>query len=194
MSEIKEFYERYWARPEEYLDPSTPQRQAMIARYAPVAEKGIRVLEVGCGRGDISEAGVQYARDRHPGIPVHSGTVEDFAPAHAGQFDLVFSSEVIEHLFDVMSYLRAIQQVLREGGWLVLTTPYHGVVKNIAVGLFAFERHYHPESEHIRFFSARSLRDCLGRTGFALETLTGYGRPWPFWKSFFVTARKLGRA
>jgi len=203
---IDQYYERYWELPEEYDDPTTPQRQGLWKRHLASLPRGARVLDVGCGRGefcvffaslgysptgtDISSQAVEFARRQHPGIAFEACPVEALLPSQAGAFDAVFSSEVIEHLFDVGTFLESIHQLLKPGGLLVLTTPYHGLVKNITIDLMNYAGHYNPLGQHIRFFDKQSLSMCLTRFEFEPIVWTGYGRPWPFWKSFFVVSRK----
>jgi SAM-dependent methyltransferase len=164
------------------------------------------VLDVGCGRGefcaffaglghetlglDISEPVIDFARRQHPQLEFRAGEVQTLLPELAGSFDVVFSSEVIEHLFDVGRYLDAIHALLRPQGRFVLTTPYHGLVKNILIDLFNYSGHYDPLGQHIRFFDRKGLSEALRRHGFEPVAWAGYGRPWPLWKSFFVVAEK----
>lgn len=203
---IDQYYERYWELPEEYDDPTTAQRQALWTRHVTTLPKGARVLDVGCGRGefcaffaslgltpmgtDISSQAVEFARRQHPQIPFEACVVETLLPRHAGAFDAVFSSEVIEHLFDVATFLESIHALLKPGGLLVLTTPYHGLIKNITLDLLNYAGHYNPLGQHIRFYDKKSLNMCLTRTGFEPLVWSGYGRPWPYWKSFFVISRR----
>gem|GEM_PF-715421 len=210
MADIKEYYERYWDNPDEYYDPTTPQRTALLRAHAAGLAKGSKVLDVGCGRGefvklfaemgyaaegiDISEVGISYARTQHPDCTFHCGPVEGMLPERKGMYDFVFSSEVIEHLFDVGTYLEAINRLLKPGGLFIITTPYHGLLKNISVDLLNYTKHYDPLGQHIRFFDTKGMRMCLEKWGFAPKVWTGYGRPWPFWKSFFVVSTKAHEA
>jgi hypothetical protein len=84
--------------------------------------------------------------------------------------------------------------VLRPGGRLLLTTPYHGRLASVLIGLRrgAFEAHFDPRSDHLRFYTAASLRALLvdfnfediaigaagGRPGFrhSLKALARRGR------------------
>jgi SAM-dependent methyltransferase len=206
MATVNEYYERYWDAPETYYDPTTPRRQQLLRRHLATLPEGSRVLDLGCGRGefceffrslgfeaegiDISSQVVAHARDAHHGIPFHVGEAASLLPVRAGAYDCVFSSEVIEHLFDVGEYLSAVNRLLKPGGLYVLTTPYHGLLKNVLIDALNYRGHYDPLGQHIRFFDRRGLADCLERFGFRPLVWTGYGRPWPFWKSFFVVSRK----
>lgn len=118
------------------------------------------------------------------------GTPEQLAGDLAEHFDAVWCSEVIEHVFDVWGFLTSVHRILAESGRLVLTTPYHGLVKNLALSLRGYANHYNPFGGHIRFFCRRSLERCLRHCGFAVEQWRGYGRFWPLYRSFFVVARK----
>jgi 2-polyprenyl-6-hydroxyphenyl methylase/3-demethylubiquinone-9 3-methyltransferase len=210
MPSIEQYYESYWENPEEYSDPTTPQRQALLTKALAGLPKGSLLLDVGCGRGefceffvkqgfraegtDLSHAAIDHARKHYPAATFHACPVEDLLPARAGQFDAAFSSEVIEHLFDVGTYLLSINHLLKDGGLLILTTPYHGLIKNITIDLLNYARHYDPLGQHIRFFDTKAMDHCLRTFGFQPVHWWGYGRPWPFWKSFFVVARKTSLA
>ena len=210
MANIEEYYEDYWEEPESYNDPTGPMRQALFRKHLSHLPRGARVLDVGCGRGefcaffrelglaaegiDISRKGVEYARKQHPGITFHAGETQSLLPDRAAAFDCVFSSEVIEHLFDVGGYLEAINRLLKPGGAFVLTTPYHGLIKNVVLDAVNYAKHYDPLGQHIRFFNKNSLGMCLRKWGFEARVWTGYGRPWPFWKSFFVVTTKAREA
>ena len=111
-------------------------------------------------------------------------------PAEVAEFDAVWSTEVIEHVFDVHLHLREVHRVLRDGGLYVLTTPFHGRLKNILVSLLKFDRHFDPEGGHIRFFDRAGLNRCLLRAGLRPLAWRGIGRVWPLYRTWFVVARK----
>jgi len=80
---------------------------------------------------------------------------------------------------------------LKPGGILFLTTPYHGLIKNLIVVAAAFERHFDPTGPHIRFFTANSLCRLLVSCGFAIRQISYLGRFWPVWMNMAVCARKV---
>lgn len=210
MPTIEEYYENYWEDPEAYHDPTTPQRKALLKKALAGLPRGGTILDVGCGRGefceffvqegfkaegtDISQAAVSYAQKHYPMAGFHCCAVEALLPARAGQFDAVFSSEVIEHLFDVPTYLLSINHLLKPGGLVILTTPHHGLIKNMVIDLTNYANHYDPLGQHIRFFDKKGMHRCLTTFGFEAVHWWGYGRPWPLWKSMFVVARKVSEA
>lgn len=171
-----------------------------------------RVLDLGAGNGNLcgllAEAGhdvvgveydvqgVELARRRFPAIPFRRFAVED-DPGHllAEQdlFDTVVSTEVIEHLYSPHRLIQYASAVLRENGHLVITTPYHGYLKNLGLSIAGhWDRHHTPlwHGGHIKFFSRKSLTVLLEEHGFDVTSFIGVGRlPW-LWKSMLLVARK----
>lgn len=209
MSGASDYYERYWADPmaaPPLNDPTTPVRKQMLRDALAGLPQGARVLDAGCGGGDfsevinsfgytatgtdLSESAIRFARNRFPKLDFAVGGPETLLPDHAGKFAAAWSSEVIEHVYDVYGFLCAVHECLAPGGILVLTTPYHGLIKNIVIDLFNYAKHYDPFAGHIRFFDKRSLDRVLRHCGFTPIKWMGYGRPWPLYKSFFVVASK----
>jgi SAM-dependent methyltransferase len=88
-------------------------------------------------------------------------------PLGHGEVDLVWCSEVLEHIPDAEHALLEARRVLRRGGRLLLTVPFHGRVQAALIGLTRFEAHFDPRGQHVRFFTARSLRGILDAAGFA---------------------------
>ena len=77
-----------------------------------------------------------------------------------GTFDTVLSAEVVEHLFLPRELFARAREALGDGGRLVVTTPYHGYAKNLALAVFGqFDQHWVPLSDygHIKFFSKATL-------------------------------------
>jgi SAM-dependent methyltransferase len=89
-------------------------------------------------------------------------------PLDEDAVDVVWAGEVLEHVADVVGLLAEVRRVLRWGGTLLVTTPYHGRVALAALSLRGgIEEHLDPRDDHLRFFTARSLRAVLTDAGFA---------------------------
>jgi len=210
---VNRFYGDYWSRAEKPIpddDPTTEKRYLLLGsalKQFLTASNDASVLDAGCGRGefipfikelgfkvvgiDISSAAIEKARRLCQEAPLYVGSLEDTLPFNNCEFKAIWSTEVLEHLFDVHACLSEFNRVLREGGILILTTPFHGFLKNLAIALVGFEEHFNPYLSHIRFFTKKSLAECLSRAGFEPVLWRGIGRVWPLYKSLFVVARKV---
>jgi 2-polyprenyl-3-methyl-5-hydroxy-6-metoxy-1,4-benzoquinol methylase len=168
-----------------------------------------RVLDIGCGNGaftahlsmrgfsvsgcDSSVSGITVARQAYPHLTFFQHDVMEPLPdAHVGQYDAVVALEVIEHLFLPRRLLSHALLALRPGGTLILSTPYHGYFKNLALAIMnKFDDHWHPLRDfgHIKFFSKRSLTQLLRESGFHVETISTLGRIPVLRCSMLVAAR-----
>lgn len=90
-------------------------------------------------------------------------------PMEDNSIDIIWCSEVLEHLFSPLYVLEEMHRVLRAGGTILITVPYHGMLKNVAIALLAFERHYDPTYPHIRFFTKKSLSSLVTQAGMKIE-------------------------
>lgn len=107
--------------------------EALLATHFGRRPRGLRILDIGCGNGDISEylsaANEQYAVDvqdrRRPTNRSFEYRLVDSErlPFEEGFFDAVISNHVIEHVPDQPLHLREIRRVLRRGGVAYLATP-----------------------------------------------------------------------
>ncbi|MGD9614544.1 MAG: class I SAM-dependent methyltransferase [Alphaproteobacteria bacterium] len=125
----------YFAKPDKKMRRAR-RRVRALRRVAPEAG---RLLDIGCSGGFIVEAAreaglaatgvdleppaIGYARRHFPANEFFCGTVEEFAATAPGRFDIVYSSEVIEHVPNVRSFCRTIAGLLHPGGILYITTP-----------------------------------------------------------------------
>jgi SAM-dependent methyltransferase len=214
LAKFREFYEADWASkdgaPPE-IDPTLAQRQNRIARaLVPIlngrSPREVRVLDASCGGGffvsffnqlgvevvgaDISANAIVRARRINPSTRFVAASAEEALPFAGGSLDVVWFGETLAHVFDGHNSLSEFNRVLKPGGHLILTTPYHGRLKNLAIVLFAFNQHFHPDNYRIRFYDRRSLAGSLEGAGFTPRQWSGIGRGWPLWKSFFVVAAK----
>lgn len=110
---------------------------------------------------------VDYVRKNYPEISVFHGFIEDFIQTPGGRkpFDVVYCSEVLEHVPDFNGFLSAISAITKPRGILYLTTPdiNHPLVPKNILSWNAFC----PPS-HCVYFSIKSLTQLLLKHGFSI--------------------------
>ena len=169
-----------------------------------------RILDMGCGNGsitrilytkgfqivgmDTSATGIAHCQSLMPEAMFLKASVYD-DPAVIGPepFDAVVASEVIEHLYSPAGLLRFAAKVLSPRGRLILTPPYHGYWKNLALSITdKWDSHWMPlrEGGHIKFWSVSTMSRLLDNEGFEVTKIVGCGRLPLFWKSMLIVARK----
>jgi SAM-dependent methyltransferase len=105
--------------------------------------------------------------------------------------DLVWCSEVLEHVADAAHVLLEVRRVLRPGGRLLVTVPFHGRVKAALIALARFDSHFDPLGQHLRFYTSTSLAATLREGGFEDVRVRPWGGP-PLLRTG-LTARALRR-
>ena len=142
---------------------------------------------------DASESGIAAARARHGGLPFARHDLNAPLPeAHAGRYDAVVSLEVIEHLLLPRRLMECALAALRPGGLVVVSTPFHGYLKNLALALTgAFDAHWHPLSDygHVKFFSRPTLTELFLEYNLAGLEFSTAGRLPPLAKSMLLSGQ-----
>lgn len=99
--------------------------------------KGAKVLEIGSGDGffleQLKKAGLDaiglelnldaIAKGEKKGLRIYNEMIEDHANAHAGEYDVVCCFQVLEHIYNVKSFLDAGIKALKKGGKLIIGVP-----------------------------------------------------------------------
>jgi SAM-dependent methyltransferase len=174
------YFERLWmGLPDAAPEHFELRREFMLGALEP----GSKVIDVGAGAGwfagalagagfsvvgvEVAHEPVRRARERFPGLEflvVGEGTL----PFPAATFDGAWLGEVLEHVADTIGLLDEVARVLAPGGRLVASTPDHGWRLRLALGLSrrAFERHFEPRADHLRFFTDATLKGLLEACGF----------------------------
>jgi 2-polyprenyl-3-methyl-5-hydroxy-6-metoxy-1,4-benzoquinol methylase len=183
-----------------YEHPGAPHTQTYLQ---PLLDKLIvnapwhpssRALDYGCGNGwftgylarrgfeavgvDLSESGIDIARAAHPKAQfardVSRETLERLGP-----FDLVICLEVIAHCFVPSEVLQNIWHSLKPGGVLILSTPYHGYLKNLILAMAGkLEKHLDTRwsGGFVHYFHIHAMKSLLSEAGFERITVYRAGR------------------
>lgn len=168
------------------------------------------ILDIGCGNGaiaralladghdvygiDASESGIRIADAKAPGrFFLHSVTAGRLPDALTGKrFTTVISTEVLSHLYAPRELMDLARSVLADDGELIISTPYHGYFKNLALAMLGkMDAHFTVlwDGGVIKFFSRRTLEQMLREQGFAATDFAGAGRLPFLWKSMLVKAK-----
>lgn len=195
----EKYYDNYWTT-------GISQHSGENTGYAPNLKRWMdrelkeipaqsKILEVGCGDASFTKNLVQYSSqvtaidissaqlDRNSEtLPEVNFVQHDLSysfPFKDNTFNVIWCSEVLEHLFSPNFALKEMFRVLCPQGRIMVTVPYHGLVKNLAIALFKWDHHFDPEYPHIRFFTKKTLSNLVKKAGFEeIEMSTcGMSRP-----------------
>jgi len=108
-------------------------------------------------------------------------------------FDAAVSLEVVEHLFNPNHLVDTIHQTVKADGIVIISTPYHGYLKNLALAAAGkWDYHHHPAriGGHIKFWSRKTLTELFVEKGFKEISFEGVGRVPYLWKSMILIFQK----
>ncbi len=180
--------------PNRLLHDINPCRSAYIAQRCEL--DNARVLDVGCGGGiltetlassgalvtgiDANETLIDVAREHarqleHP-VEYRAETVETYCEQHNAEFDAVVCMELIEHVPDPKSLLKACGQCLRPHGLLVVATlsrtawSYIGAV---VTAEYLFEWLPRGTHDYAKFIRPAELARALRQLHFSVVDISG---------------------
>lgn len=170
------------------------------------------ILDIGCGNGemtnrlikdgynvygiDASISGIEVANKSNPGRFFTQNVNSKLLPKEIRdiEFDLIISTEVIEHLYDPRGYVEFCRNILlpSKEGEMIISTPYHGYLKNIVLAISGkMDSHFTAlwDGGHIKFWSVKTITTLLREFDFKVVEFKGSGRVPYLWKSMFVRAK-----
>lgn len=190
------------AHTNEYLLPTVVK---LLKHYPPPC----RIFELGCGSGatasvlnrlgydvtavDPSVEGISIAKENYSGVTFAIGSAYDELGDEYGKFPVVISLEVIEHIFYPRKYAATVAGLLTPGGSAIISTPYHGYLKNLVLALLnRWEVHMDPlwDYGHIKLWSRSTLVRLFSEVGLRESEFHRVGRIPQLAKSMVLSFRK----
>jgi methionine biosynthesis protein MetW len=151
-----------------------------------IGDKKKKILDIGCGDGTLMEpliankhtvigldiSGPALTIAKKKGLNVKDlDLTSDWSEKITDKFDVVLAGEIIEHVFDTDKFLVNINNVLKKGGHLVLSTPNIASLPRRIMLLLGFSPYIETtarsyDAGHIRYFTFNSLKALLDQNGF----------------------------
>jgi SAM-dependent methyltransferase len=177
--ELNAFYQNYHKTSQYTGKIESKQRRARkriksVKKHA----KGKSFVDIGCNAGfaveaartlgldaygiDLDQTAIDYAKEYFPQAKFDAMSIQELAKT-AKTFDIIYCSEVIEHLPELGSFVDALFKLLKPDGVLFLTTPdiAHYSIKKDRLGWDAVR-----PPEHLFYFSKNSLGKLFEKHGF----------------------------
>jgi 2-polyprenyl-3-methyl-5-hydroxy-6-metoxy-1,4-benzoquinol methylase len=182
----------------DYLLPTLIRELKNLQAEAPDLKR--RLFDLGCGNGSVANflsqrgwgvigvdpscEGIEQANALYPHLKLQEGSAYDDLSSRYGRFPIVISLEVVEHVYAPRKYAATLFDLLEPGGTAIISTPYHGYWKNLAMAVTGkMDAHFTAlwDHGHIKFWSIPTLGLLLREAGFVEIRFkrVGASPPWP---------------
>lgn len=201
------FYENFWSQQKDNDMFDFPYKWPVIKNFIPT-KPGLIILDYGAGSGlimaemkkinpeskyigaDVSAKALSFARKMHKKSKFLLVKDGGKIPLKNNSIDFILAADVIEHAFYTQELLNEFNRILKPGGSVLISTPYHGLIKNIVISIVGFEKVFNPVEAHIRFFTKKSLYDLLSKAKLSPTKFGFFGRFYPISRGMYVLAHK----
>lgn len=169
----------------DYLSPITIKRyHELLDTFEPYRKTG-KLLDVGCGIGYFLEVakergwevhGTEYTDEaisicESKGITMQQGKL-DPSDYQLGEFDIITSFEVIEHINNPQEELVNFHSLLRSGGLVYVTTPNFNSLLRYRLKA-DYDVITYPE--HLSYYTPKTIRFLFKKSGFSIQKIMTTG-------------------
>lgn len=166
---------------------------AIVQLQKQVTDRNLKVLDLGCGDGywtstltliqhldvyalDYNSVRLERAKKNAPLATFIEGDINKLIKEMKNQFDLIWFSQVIEHIEDDENVLKMLGSLLSPKGVLIIGTPNEG---NYWHELHQRKTNYRKNSDHVHFYTVSEFKKKLNNVGF--EICESLYEPCCFW-------------
>lgn len=162
-----------------------PLDDGLVARMDAFLAGADSVLDLGCGDGQYLSLLAGHCSDVYGAD--HSQVAIDRAAGRAPSANLslvgddyrlklpdnclsrIWCVDTIEHVVDTQTFLSEARRVLAPGGRIFVATPSHSWKLRLKLAVSGWSEHFDPFGQHLRFYTARTLRYALSECGFEVD-------------------------
>lgn len=192
-----------------YLLPALRVESEPLLAALKSEQKQLKAFDLGCGNGSVAGAmerwgwsvvgvdpsvdGIAHAKSKNPGINLHVGSAYDDLSNKFGKFPLVYSLEVVEHVYAPREYAQTLFNLMEDDGIAIVSTPYHGYWKNLVMALSGkMDAHFTAlwDHGHIKFWSVKTITELFAEVGLKVVRVHRVGRIPVLAKSMVLVLKK----
>ena len=160
----------------------------LVQRAVPLMNDGKpQILDLGCGQGHITDrmrqtldyaeftgldyslSAIEYAKEHFPKVDFAVGDVDNI-PYAKDFFDVVVCNNLWEHVPDPLTLLSKIKDIIKPGGYLVISTPSRYRTRNL-VRILLGRPVVFMSDQHVTEYSVGQVVEQLKYGGFRLQTI-----------------------
>ena len=160
--------------------PELKYRQWLVFGYLNKLGPGKKILEIGCGFGELinrcSSCGLDYTAIepsvhrsellRSQGLHVITETVEQYVETCKEKYDVIIMDNVLEHVIEPRKALSGIKRLMSNNSDLIIIVPNLSDIRSKII-LNWGEKQWKPIG-HVNYFTYKTIKTLLDNIGFSL--------------------------